>query len=255
MANKKYDEASNEIEYLVLKNFITVLKHNGMYPLFRCVVGTNTKNVVSVMYSKMRSFERYYHHISDDNIFREAGNMNKFVELMKTTQHGGLRRGETDPAKIQRHIADCVNMLLHVFIERNVRDMRRLEQLGGQIFEMTCRGIFGGEFQDMLPEPPQKMKELNEMMLNGQRPTKEMIEELKRAIAEEMHNRHMQPNDPHDIQPHQEGIMVNEEDWDFLDDFINEGVEYQDERDDEEDDGWFDDEVADAPLDWDEWND
>ena len=245
MTNKKYDEASNEIEYLVLKNFITVLKQNSMYPMFRCVVGTNTRNVISAMYSKMNSFERYQHNSRerDENIFRDAGNIKKFVELMKATQHGGIHMENTAPAKVQQYVANCVNMLLHIFIEPNLRNIQRLEQLGGQIFEMTCRNVYGDEFQDMIPEPPQKMKEINEMMMNGQRPSKEQLEEIRRMMEEDIRNHRRRDGAP--------APMFNEEDWDFLDDFLNEGEEGQNERDDEEDDGWFDDEVADAPFgDW-----
>ena len=50
-------EGKQDLEYLVLKNFIVVLKKNDMYPMFRCVVGINTRNVVSSIYKRMTSFE------------------------------------------------------------------------------------------------------------------------------------------------------------------------------------------------------
>lgn len=249
-------EGKQDLEYLVLKNFIAVLKKNGMYPMFRCSVGTNTRNVVSSIYRRMNSFERFHKNSeSRENVFRDAGNIESFVKMMKEVAHGGIgtNYNTNDPAQLQGAIANTINMLLHIFVERNVRDIHKLEMLGGEIFDMTCRTIFGGEFEDMLPQPTpemEKMRQMHEMMASrGMRPTPEMIEEINRMIAEgrlpQFPGAAPAPGQP----------MVNEEDWDFLDDFLgDEDDENEGDWADEEDEVFDGDEVEDnAPWEVNDW--
>jgi len=224
-------EGKQDLEYLVLKNFISVLKKNGMYPMFRCSVGTNTRNVVSSIYKRMNSFERFHQNQSRENVFANACNIETFVKMMKEVAHGGIGTNYNidDQAHLQGSIANTINMLLHIFVERNVRDIHKLEMLGGEIFDMTCRTIFGGEFEDMLPQPTpemEKMRQMHEMMVNrGLRPTPEMVEEFNRMIAEGR-----LPQFP-GAAPAPGQSMVNEEDWDFLDEFLG-------DEDDEDEGDW-----------------
>jgi hypothetical protein len=237
-------ENKPEIEFLVLKNFIAVLKKNDMYPMFRCLVGTDTRNVVSSIYKRMPSFGNFYRNQSKENIYRSAGNIETFINLMKQSFNGGLSKDEKDPAKIQHHVANCVNTLLHVFVERNVKDFHRLEMLGGDIFDSTCREIFGGDFEDMLPKPSdatsEQIRRLNEMIANGSmpRPTPEMMEQI-REMLERSNREHTQMYEPEDGQP-----LVNEDDWDFLDDFLDEHDDRDEEFFDEEE---FEEEVDEGP--------
>lgn len=240
MNNNVSKKENLEIEYLVLKNFIMVLKENHMYPMFRCIVGSNTRNVISTLYNKLPSFYPIIRNQSKDNVFRDAPDIQSCVNMMRTSFEGGVSNNEKDPAKIQHHIANCVNMLLHIFIERNVRDFQKLEKMGGTIFEMTCREIFGGEFEDVLPPPPgdvEKMRQINEMIINsGQRPTREMLDQIRQILEEQRNNQNLEM--PEGFQP-----MVNEEDWDFLDDFLDEQEEEIEDDDWEEEDepnnGWI----------------
>jgi hypothetical protein len=222
-SNNKVEKT--DIEFLVLKNFISVLKKNGMYPLFRSVVGSNTKNVVSSIYNRMPSFAHIIKNQSKENIYREAGNIDSFIKMMKDSFNGGLPEGVNDPSNLQHHIANCVNMLLHVFVERNIRDFHKLESLGGEIFDRTCREVFGGDFEDVLPQPSgdvEQMRMLNQMMIDGNmsKPTPEMIEQIKRMLENSNREHHSIYSN---AQP-----MVNEEDWDFLDDFLGDEDEETD---------------------------
>jgi hypothetical protein len=182
-------------------------------------------------------------------VFANAGNIETFVKMMKETSHGGVNVEEyrvQAPGKLQQLIANTINMLLHIFVERNVRDIHVLENLGGQIFDMTCREVFGGEFEDMLPQPTpemEKMRQMHEMMsARGMKPTPEMIDEIHRMIAE---GRLPQfPGAPAPGQP-----MVNEEDWDFLDDFLGDEDEEDEEFYDEEDEDFDVGEVGEE-IDW-----
>ena len=235
-----------DIEYLVLKNFIAVMKSNGMYPMFRCSVGWNTKNVVSNMYRHMNSFGGIMRNQSKENIYKDAGDMRTFVDMMKQSLNGGHRFSEGDPAQTQHYIANCVNMLLHVFVERNIRDIHKLENLGGNIFELTCREVFGDDFQDILtpPENIERMRELNEMMMRGERPTPEFMEQLQREMQEIQRRR---------LEQGETGGLPMIEDLDgFLDEFLGDDDEEEDSMDfldmaepELEDDMEFDEEDAD----------
>lgn len=242
--NNNNNVEKTDIEYLVLKNFIAVLKKNSMYPMFRCVVGSNTKNVVSSIYKRMPSFSVIIRNQSRENIYKDAGNIDTFVRMMKESLHGGLPRDEKDPAKLQHHIANCVNMLLHVFVERHVRDFHRLESLGAEIFDLTCREVFGGEFEDMLPQPAgmeEANRMLNQMMIDGnlQRPTPEILEQIRQYIerSNQEHNGLYGDGQP----------MINEEDWDFLDDFLEDREEDDDNWDEAEEDFDEEEEFDDGP--------
>jgi hypothetical protein len=245
-----------DIEYLVLKNFIAVMKNNGMYPMFRCSVGWNTKNVVSNMYRHMNSFGGIMRNQSKENIYKDAGDMRTFVDMMKQSLNGGHRFSEGDPAQTQHYIANCVNMLLHVFVERNIRDFHKLESLGGNIFELTCREVFGNDFQDMLtpPENIERMRELNEMMMRGEKPSPEFMEQLHREMEEIQRRRQAEGN--------AEGLPMIEDLGNFLDEFLDEdNGEYDDEPMDFmdmaepelEDDMEFDDE-EDEDFDLPDWD-
>jgi len=245
---KNYKKAEKtDLEYLVLKNFIGVLKQNGMYPMFRCVVGSNTQNVVSSIYRRMPSFGFIIRNQSKENIYRDAGNIDAFIEMMKSSFEGGINKNETDPAKLQKHIANCVNMLLHIFVERNIRDFRKLESLGAEIFDRTCREVFGGEFQDVLPAPQniEEMRNINQRLFEcGGKPTPELMEEIRSIMErqQQMQQQQMfQAPDGYGVPP------INQNDWDFLDDFLeeHEDEEYEDgededfyEGDDEGFEGW-----------------
>jgi hypothetical protein len=143
-------------------------------------------------------------------------------------------------------------MLLHIFIERNVRDIRVLENLGGEIFDRTCRDIYGCEFKDMLPPPPpnvEKMRELNQKLLEcGGKPSEEMMEEIRRLMEEQQRYRENHENEFDGGMMMPEGYvpMVDDEDLDFLDNFLgDENAEEEAEEENEEwldEDDWFDDE-------------
>ena len=256
MNRNNHIDGKQDLEYLVLKNFIAVLKKNGMYPMFRCSVGTNTRNVVSSIYKRMNSFEKFHKNQSKENVFANAGNIQAFVKMMKEVAHGGIgtNYNTDDPAHLQGAIANTINMLLHIFVERNVRDIHKLEMLGGEIFDMTCRTVFGGEFEDMLPQPTpemEKMRQMHEMMASrGMRPTPEMIEEINRMIAEgrlpQFPGAAPAPGQP----------MVNEEDWDFLDEFLGDEDDEGDEEFYDQEDENFDEDEAEEEIDWaadDDW--
>lgn len=212
-----------DIEFLVLKNFIAVMKSNGMYPMFRCSVGWNTKNVVSNMYRHMNSFGNIMRNQSKENIYKDAGDMHSFLEMMKNSLNGGPRFSEDNPAQIQHYIANCVNMLLHVFVERNIRDFHKLESLGGSVFELTCKEVFGDDFQDMIAPPAniEKMRKFNEMMMRGEKPSPEFMEQLQREMMEMQQRRQAEA---------EAGGLPMIEDLDgFLDEFLGDDDEYNDD--------------------------
>jgi hypothetical protein len=134
-------------------------------------------------------------------------------------------------------------MLLHVFVERNIRDFHRLESLGAEIFNNTCMEVFGGDYEDVLPQPTgdiEQMRMLNQMIIDGKipKPTPEMMEQIKRMV-ERSNQEH---NSLYGGQP-----LVNQDEWDFLDDFLG----GEDEPDEEEDIDWAEEDDANFDEVWD----
>lgn len=225
-----------DIEYLVLKNFIAVMKRNELYPKFRASVGLDTNNVITKLYSKLPCFRHIVENQSKENIFREAGNIDKFVELMKNSFNGGIRTH--DEAKMQQHIGNCTNMLLHIFVERFTRDFQLLEKLGSEIFTLTCQEIFGADFVDKTMPPPEdmeNMRRIHELIASGRMPrmSPEMMEQFKRMAAR---NQALYGGEPH-IPGHDDDEEGDE--WDEY--YYDEDEEFAEGHDDE----YYDEEFAD----------
>lgn len=155
MNNSVDNKTKNKIEFLVLKNFIMALKQRKMYPFFRGVVGYRTTNPISNFYAKMPGFRSVFGMVSSKNAFINVNGIDEMINMMKISIPNEMHINSSDEcAKIQARVANCVNALIHVFIESHVRDLKTLESIGGSIFENTCREIFGNDFKDVLPPPP-----------------------------------------------------------------------------------------------------
>ena len=179
------------IEILILKNFMAVLKKYNKYTLFRCVVGANTDNIVSNIYKNMYSFNSLIRlQRSRDDVFVNASDMNSFANILKDVQHGGISQENSDPKTIQKYVANCINLLLHIYIERQVRDIKAIEEIGGQIFDMTCKELLGNDFEDLLVPPSEenvaKMRELNQFLMecndNGRTLPQDRLDEIRAFI-------------------------------------------------------------------------
>ena len=180
-------QMENNIEKLVLMNFIAVLKKYDKYPLFRCTVGVKTGNVISNLYKSMSGFKSIMLSQRDNNIFENAQNIDSFVQMLKDIQNGGLPRNVTDQREIQKYIAGCTNFLLHLYLERFVGDFKLLEEIGKQIFDMSCEKLFGKGFEDLLVPPSRekaaKMRELNQFLMecnnNGRTLSQDRLDEIR----------------------------------------------------------------------------
>ena len=179
---------ATSIEILILKNFMAVLKKYNKYTLFRCVVGVNTNNIVSNIYKNMHSFDNLIRsQRSRDDVFVNASDMDSFANMLKEIQHGGISQENSNPETIQKYVANCINLLLHTYIERQIRDIKAIEEIGGQIFDMTCKELLGNDFEDLLVPPSQekmaKMRELNQFLMecndNGRTLSQDRLEEIR----------------------------------------------------------------------------
>ena len=222
------------VEFLVFKNFIAAIKRHGMYPKFRCVVGCNTNNCVSTMYKSMRCFDPSIRHRTKENIFVDAGNLGEFLKMM-VGQFGGKCGSDfanKQDGMLQRHIANCTNMLIHVFVETWQRDFGLLSEIGGEIFNATCTEIFGDGFVDTTeptPEEAESIQKIQELVSAGKLPklSPEMMERLKQMVE---NNRNMYG----DV-PNPEGVdwMYDDEDYDYDADLEEEDEEWAAEEEQE----------------------
>ena len=223
------------VEFLVLKNFIAAIKRHGMYSKFRSTVGIETNNCVSTMYKKMRCFQPVIQNRSKENAFVKAENIGSFLRIMVKTFGGkcGSDFQNNQDGMLQRHIANCTNMLIHVFVERYNNDFAFLSEIGGEIFNSTCEEIFGVGFVDMTqprPEEMEKMKQIHELIKAGKLP------ELPPNMAEQI-NRMMEEN--HGM--YGDGFMEDMED-EYYDD---EDTYYDEDYDEDRDEEWADEEAVD----------
>ena len=221
------------VEFLVLKNFIAALKHHGMYSKFRSTVGMNTNNCVSTMYKKMNCFNNTIHRRSKENIFVEADSIGSLLRMMVKTFGGkcGSDFQNNQDGKLQRHIANCTNMLIHVFVENYNNDFQFLSQLGGEVFDATCVEIFGDGFVDMTqpsPEEMDKMMQIHEIIKAGKMPNMppHMIEQINQMVE---NNRSMYGEDYMEEMPESPDWMYDDEDYNYDED------EYFDEDEQGED--------------------
>ena len=200
------------VEFIVFKNFLGVAKKNGLYNSFRRNVGCHPENSFYHLYGAFKCFNGRRR---NDDSFLNVKDTLGLLKLITHHTHGMRGIAIEDEMKLQRHIANCVNILVHVFFERGIRDFNRLSQLGGEIFERSCKEIFGDDFKDLTEPSPEEKKyieELQKILPNGtfdpSKITPEIMEQLQRLV--ELRQNSLQGED--------QNLWYGESDDDFLDD-------------------------------------
>ena len=102
----------------------------------------------------MPGFANVFGIISAKNPFIDVGDITNMVNMMEISIPNEMNApGEDKTMRTQLRVANCVNSLIHLFIERHVHDLKIIENIGGSIFDMTCRELLGNDFKDVLPPP------------------------------------------------------------------------------------------------------
>lgn len=138
--NKKVD---NNIETVVLKCFLRVLKNNDSYMFYRRCV-----NNTGIMKSLVKNQKR-----SSDNPFSSASSSEQVISTLKRitndmAKSNGKKGGANDLDKYEV-VTMAINHLLHFFMETNGVSMQRLCEFGEEIYSMSCYKLFGDTMEDL----------------------------------------------------------------------------------------------------------
>lgn len=181
---KEYDRCPDKryyIEFLVLKNISRVLKNHKMFANFRCSIGYHNRGKMSFPYRLTHVMDNTVSALLVHNPFTHCETIEDVVKIMS----GGHEfNNYDDDARVQKKVIDCINMLLHVLVERTIKgNFSILEEIGGETFKITCQELFGNDFVDhTIPEGVDMniIRKISEMSRRGELP--ELTPEIKKQM-------------------------------------------------------------------------
>ena len=141
---------NNDIETIVLKCFVRVIKDNGWYLFYRRSV-QNTGVMKKLL--NRQSYSSY------DNPFTSCASTNDVIRTLvditnKMTSNSSIDKYE--------HVTMTINHLLHFFVEMNGVGMQKLCNLGEEIYALSCFHLFGDEIED-IEEHEEKVEETEDI--------------------------------------------------------------------------------------------
>ena len=148
----------NNIETVVLKCFIRVLKNNGSYMLYRrCVNNTGI----------MKSIVKQTSRISADNPFSSASSSEQVISTLRKitndmAKSNGKKGGINDLDKYEI-VTMAINHLLHFFMESNGVSMQRLCELGEEIYGLSCNKLFGDTIEDLEKQSEEELASMTDI--------------------------------------------------------------------------------------------
>lgn len=188
--------AENELLNIVFNCLCRVLKDRKLYTKFRCFIGYGDKTFTSLIYPSIGAMRQYTHMAycsAKHNPFYMAKNRNDIFMIFSTMHNCDISKEAPEEVKsIQLRISQFINTLLHCSIEVVFQDMHLMEEIGQEIFNMSCKKIFGEDFVDETEnEIPEEIKK----MIDKKRMTRSsFIEFTGKAFEEIMKNRSLNIN-------------------------------------------------------------
>jgi len=153
----------DELALVVLKKFIRVIKNRNLYSLFRCTLGYDGRKSVDYrkfIYGGKKSVDygTFNHSFSTiKSPFGAAYNCDEIVTAMRVL----IKENGMQLANKQMIISNHINNLLHFCVEPYESSFEKLNEIGKEIFDITCKKIFGEDFVDETEqEPPSEMPPL-----------------------------------------------------------------------------------------------
>lgn len=177
------------IEETICRIFLKHIKLKNLYVEFRWSLNNNERNAdiyhaISSLFSR-KYFDSLHKLDSLGNGFVHCSSINDICEVIKSANGNKIvKKGNTND--FQMYIMNVVNMLLHNCIEHAfINDIRKIEKLGGEIFEDCCRTLIGDSFEDLTVKRPE-LSLLGEFPneLRGRRINLETIRQLKSWMDE-----------------------------------------------------------------------
>lgn len=151
------------IKETVFRCLCSVLKKHHLYAQFRCMMGAaqrprlnhNGARLTVALNHAIPSIGRFQNKYGRDNLFAQASCKEDIFDILDNTDHSldmmmpPLNAQEaSENGRYQMQIIQLINTLLRCCVESYVRDFKRMEALGGEIFDKVCKTLFGDDFVD-----------------------------------------------------------------------------------------------------------
>lgn len=157
------------INKVIYTNIIMTLKKDmNLYIFFRASLGITPlsgKNGVSSLYWDFLPSD---FHSNTGNRFANVYNYDQFWGMMELLLGKMLQGTKTSDERIQFYVMECINFVLKNLVEpyflinkrQSMHDIKkdtqelmekigkRMEKIGQEIFDSTCRCLFGNDFED-----------------------------------------------------------------------------------------------------------
>ena len=131
------------IEDIVFQTLCRVCKENKIYSYLICSVSLD-----NYILSSIRTYRNIMLY-SQENPFAKCNSRSEIIELLKTMKHK-YPNEFGDIKKKQMIVMDYVNALIHYCLEIYIckKHIVKIEDIGRETFEMSCKKIFGDDFKD-----------------------------------------------------------------------------------------------------------
>ena len=159
------------IDYLTIKNLSRVLKNRKLFTKFRCTIGINKISPMSNAYAILFSWLQKEVYYRNDNPFIHCKSFKDILKILKDVAVGEVDLNNEE--SIQIRITNSTNFLLHMLLEKNLGDLKTIEKIGEETFNMTCEELFGKGFKDLtVPEgiDMDLILKYNKMISSGETP-------------------------------------------------------------------------------------
>jgi hypothetical protein len=155
----KYKKKDSYLAELVYNTLTKILIENGLYHNFMISVGYkkssdedsfNAQNnaYASLMLGFSPLDKRVYKVCNKKNHFFYAKSKKVIIDNLSSLGKRLIGSDFDSTSKIQYRATELINTLLHECLERNVNDLRILEDIGQKTFNAVCEHLFGVGFKD-----------------------------------------------------------------------------------------------------------
>ena len=148
-----------QIEEIVLETLCRVCKENKIYSYLICSVSLD-----NYILSSIRTYRNIMLY-SQENPFAKCNSRSEIIELLKTMKRK-YPNEFGDVKKKQMIVMDYVNALIHYCLEIYIckKHIVKIEDIGRETFEMSCKKIFGDDFKDETgTNHPQSIRDISSL--------------------------------------------------------------------------------------------
>ena len=148
-----------QIEEIVLETLCRVCKENKIYSYLIFSISLNNYILSSIStYKNIMSSNK-------ENPFSRCNSKAEIIEILKTMKRNYPKDFSNDKKK-QMMVMDYVNALIHycleIYICRN--PLVKIEDIGSETFEESCKKIFGDDFKDETgTNHPQSIRDISSL--------------------------------------------------------------------------------------------